>query len=88
VPYKNLDPTQELFLEDLILYITKGYGLLSSIENVWLKRLVLHQCGQITFPSRQQLSNEVIQSVVSKTMEHHVLPTLVDAITITSTFDM
>jgi hypothetical protein len=49
VPYKNSDLAQELFLEDLILYITKGYQPLSSIENVWLKRLVLRQCGRITF---------------------------------------
>jgi hypothetical protein len=41
VPYKNSDLVQEFFLEDLILYIPKGYQPLSSIENVWLKMLVL-----------------------------------------------
>jgi hypothetical protein len=34
VPYKNSDPTQELFLKDLILYIIKGYQPLNSTENV------------------------------------------------------
>jgi hypothetical protein len=75
------------FLEDLILYIIKGNQPLSSIENVWLRRLVLHQCGQVTFPSRQQFNNKVISSM-SKTMEHHIVPILVNAITITTTFDM
>ncbi len=88
VPYKNSNLTQELFLEDLILYITKGYRSLSFIENVWLRRHILHQCGQVTYPSRQQLSNEVILSMASKTMEDHVFPTIVNATTITSTFDM
>jgi hypothetical protein len=88
VLYKNSNPIQELFLEDLILYIIKGYQPFISIKNVWLKRLVLHQCGQVTFPSRQQLGNEVIPSMVNKTMEHHVLPTLANAITVIATFDM
>jgi hypothetical protein len=88
VPYKNSDLAQEFFLEDLILYITKGYRPLSSIENVWLRRLVLCQCGPITFLSKQKFSNEVILSMVNKTMECHVLPTFVDVITVTTTFDL
>lgn len=49
MPYKNSDLAQELFFEDLILYITQGYQPLSSTKNVWLKRLVFRQCGQATF---------------------------------------
>ncbi len=40
---------QEHFLEDLIVYITKGYQLLSSIENIWLQRLIFCQCGWAIF---------------------------------------
>jgi hypothetical protein len=36
VPYKKSNLAQELFLEDLILNIIKGYRPLSSTENVWL----------------------------------------------------
>jgi hypothetical protein len=53
VPYKNSNPTQELFFKDLILYIIKGYRPLSSTKNVWLRRLVLCQRGRVTFPSKQ-----------------------------------
>jgi len=73
VPYKNSDPIQEFFLEDLLLYIIKSYQPLNSTKNVWLKRLVFHQCGRVTFLSKQQLSDKVIMSMVSKTMECHVL---------------
>jgi hypothetical protein len=34
MPYKNSDLAQELFLEDLIMNIIKGFQPLSSIENV------------------------------------------------------
>jgi len=32
--YKDDDETQQHFLEDLVLYICKGYMLLSSCENI------------------------------------------------------
>jgi hypothetical protein len=39
--YKNFDETQQQFLEDLVLYIFKGYRSLSTYENIWLHMLVL-----------------------------------------------
>jgi hypothetical protein len=36
-PYTIFNPTQQDFLEDLMLYIAEGYHLLLSIENPWLK---------------------------------------------------
>jgi hypothetical protein len=35
--YNKSDPTEQTFLEDLVLYIAKGYRPLSSVENPWLK---------------------------------------------------
>jgi hypothetical protein len=32
-------------LEDLVLYIAKDYRPLSFVENPWLRRLILYQCG-------------------------------------------
>jgi hypothetical protein len=34
-PYNKKDHTQQVFLEDLVLYIAKGYCPLFSIENPW-----------------------------------------------------
>jgi hypothetical protein len=88
MPYKNSDLGQELFLEDLIMNIIKGFRPLNSIENVWIKRLVFRQCGQITFYNKRQFNSEVILSMVGKTMECHVLPTFIDATIIITTFDL
>jgi hypothetical protein len=39
-PYIKLNSTQLAFLEDLVLYIAKGYHPLSFIENSWPKHMV------------------------------------------------
>jgi hypothetical protein len=53
MPCKNSNLAQQLFFEDLILYIIKGYQPLSFTKNVWLRRLALRQCGPITFLNRR-----------------------------------
>ncbi len=58
--------TQQDFLEDVILYIAKGYHLLSSIENSWLKHLVLCQRGHVQFPFQEQLVNEMLLDIMTK----------------------
>lgn len=69
-----------------MFYIAKGYRPLSSTENVWLKRLVHHECSQVVFVNKQQFISEI--NMVSKTMECHVILTLVEATTIITTFDL
>jgi hypothetical protein len=41
-PYKQHNEQQQKFLEDLVLYICKGYKALSICDNIWLRRLVLN----------------------------------------------
>jgi len=50
-PYKNVNEAQQRFIEDLVLYICKGYTPLSTCENIWLRRLILRQCPHIVFLS-------------------------------------
>ncbi len=50
-PYKNADDVQQRFIDDLVLYIYKGYMPLSTCKNIWLRRLVLCQCPHFVFPS-------------------------------------
>ncbi len=45
------DMLQQALLEDLVLYIVKGYWPLYFVENPWLWHLVLWQCGHVQFPS-------------------------------------
>jgi hypothetical protein len=42
--YKFGDEAQQIFVEDLVLYIYKGYMPLSTCENVWFCKLVLCEC--------------------------------------------
>jgi hypothetical protein len=35
-PYKKLNKAQQLFLEDLIMLIAKGFFPLSTCENIWM----------------------------------------------------
>jgi hypothetical protein len=53
-PYKNVDEAQQKFIEDLVLYICKGYKPLSTCENM-LKWLILHQCLRVVFLSHFSL---------------------------------
>ncbi|KAJ7552447.1 hypothetical protein O6H91_06G055400 [Diphasiastrum complanatum] len=87
-PYKKEDDQQQCFLEDLVLYIVKGYRPLSSVENIWLRRLILRQCNRLVFPSRHQLVEEAISQMVAKTLERYVLPLLASCVTATASFDL
>jgi hypothetical protein len=49
-PYNKIGLMQYAFLEDLILYIIKGYHPLSLVENPWLRHMVLRQCSHVVFP--------------------------------------
>ena len=87
-PYNKHDPTQRTFMEDLTLYIVESNRPLSTIEDPWLRRLVMRECGKMAFPSQYQLVNDVILVVVTKTMEKFVVPQLALCITCTATFDL
>jgi hypothetical protein len=73
--YKKIDLAQKQLFEDLVFYIAKGYYPLNYTQNVWLRRLVHHQCSRVVFPNKQQFINDIIPNMVCKTMECHVIPT-------------
>jgi hypothetical protein len=50
-PYNKIDPMQHAFLEDMVLYIAKGYHPLSFVKNPWLKCKVLRQCSHVVLTS-------------------------------------
>ncbi|KAG0584835.1 hypothetical protein M758_3G242300 [Ceratodon purpureus] len=82
------DEQQQQFLEDLALYVLKAHQPLSSVENVWLRRLLLSQCPRLLFPSRLELVEDVIHKLETKTMEKYVVPSLAGCSTATVTFDL
>jgi hypothetical protein len=51
--YKSSNPLQLVFIEDLVLFITKGYVPLSTMESSWLWHLVMQQNVKVCFPTRK-----------------------------------
>ncbi len=61
---------------------------LSACDNIWLRRLVLRFCSRVVFPSWVMFVKEVLLAMVKKTMQLHVLPELVKATTLSTSFDL
>ncbi len=69
-------------------YTCKGYMPLSSCENAWFQRLVLHQCLHVQFPSQSSFVEEMLPTMVKKTMDQHVVPNFASTIVVSTSFDM
>ena len=41
--YKKNDVQQQMFIEDTVLFIAKGYEALSTIESLWFRHFVMRQ---------------------------------------------
>jgi hypothetical protein len=59
-------------LQDLALLVVKNHLLIQFVESMWLKRLVMHLCPRIVFPSRKMFSQEVLVDLMEKTKEECV----------------
>ncbi len=68
----NIVMKQKRFMEDLVLYIYKGYILLSTCENVLFHRLILCQCPCVVFRSWSSLVEQVFCAMAIETMELYV----------------
>ncbi len=79
-----IEPQQKI-LKDLVLYIYKGYMVLSTCENIWLQRLVL--C-HVLFPSHLQLMEEMIHDMVTNCIDMLVLPKLTSVAIVSTSFDL
>jgi hypothetical protein len=64
------------FIEDLVLMIVEGYMPLSIVQSPWLRWMVLHLCDQVWFPFRKQLVREHLPTLLQKTMEVYVFPSI------------
>ncbi len=60
----------------------------STCDNIWLRRLVLHFCLRVVFPFRATFVEEMFPTMVTKTMQLHVMPRLAKAITLLASFDL
>jgi hypothetical protein len=51
--FKKDDATQVVFLEDLMLFMIKGFMFMRIVESIWLQRLVYRLCPQLIFPPKK-----------------------------------
>jgi hypothetical protein len=66
----------------------KNHLLLQFVESSWLKRLCVHLCPRIIFPSKNQFSNELLPGLVEKTKQLYVLLVLVECDSTNASFDL
>jgi hypothetical protein len=64
------------FIEDFVLMIAKGYMPMSIMQSPWLRWMELRPCGQVWFPFHRQLICEHLLTLLQKTMEVYVFPTI------------
>ncbi len=69
-------------------YMQRLHMPLSTCENIWLQRLVLHQCPHIAFPSCFALMEKKILAMGKETMDLHVLPNFAYVTTMVTSFDL
>ncbi len=86
--YKKTNEAQQIFIEDLVLYICKCYLTFLTTKNIWLRKLVLHQCPHVSFSSWIVFVDEVFFAMVKETLDLHVFPNLAFVITISYNFDI
>ncbi len=82
------DDAYQNFFENLMLYLCKGYKPFSTCENMWLYKLVLHQCPHVVLPSHFALVEQLILTMLNKAMDLHVLPNFASTTTMTTNFDL
>jgi hypothetical protein len=71
-----------------MLYLCKGYMPLSTCKNIWLQRLVLHQCPNVVFLFHNTLVQKMIHVMVKKTTDLQMLPNLASTTILTASFDL
>jgi hypothetical protein len=71
--FQKEDVPQKDFFQDLGLLIIKNNTLFQFVESIWLKRLVLHLCPKLNFPSKKQCSQEILPWLVEEKKKLHVL---------------
>ncbi len=71
-----------------LLFVAKTYMHVSNVENLWLRWLVMHQNPQVQFSNNKQMVQHAIPSLVAKTMDKYVLPTLDSCVPVTTSFDL
>jgi len=86
--FKINDVTQMGFVEDMMLFMVKGFLLMKNVESIWLQRLAYMLSPCTVFPSKKTSLEDILLGLVGKTMSTYVQPSFVDYLLTTRTFDL
>jgi hypothetical protein len=75
-------------LEYLNLLVVKKHFPLQFVDSNWLKRYNMHLRPIVNFPSKKQISHELLLGLVEKTKQLYVLLALVKCHYVTTSFDL
>jgi len=75
-------------MEDLLVFVAKGYMPIFVVENQWLKHLGMCQNPIVVFPNLKQMVQHTIHSLVAKTMDQYVMPALDSCVIANVSFDL
>jgi hypothetical protein len=79
---------QKRFLQDIMLFVIKGFLPLRIVEFVWFQRLVLQLYPKVSFLSKKVFTEEVFPTLVNKALTKFMQLALAICLTTTYNFDL
>jgi hypothetical protein len=73
--------------EDIMLFMTNGLLPLKIVKLIWLHWFAYRLCWRVVFPSYKIFVEEILPSLVLKTIINHLHPTLNKCLLVSCTFN-
>ncbi|GMH40414.1 hypothetical protein BSKO_08318 [Bryopsis sp. KO-2023] len=86
--YKANSKQQQIFIQDLLLFIVKELQPLSIVEGPFFRQMLLRCDPNFVFPSRRRVRDVLLKELRQKVDREHVAPILKVAGSISLTFDL
>jgi hypothetical protein len=64
--FKKDDESQVVFLEDVMLYVIKGFLPMRTFESIWLHQMAYKLCLMVVFPSKKLFVEEVLLTLMER----------------------
>jgi hypothetical protein len=80
--------TKVVFLEKVMLYVIKGFLPMRTFESIWLHQMAYMLCPRVALPSKKMFVEEVLFTLMERTLMTYVQPTLATCLSTTCTFDL
>jgi hypothetical protein len=79
---------QKRFLQNIMLFVIKGFLPLRTMEFVWFQRLVLQLYPKVSFLSKRAFTNKVFPKLVNMALTKFMQLALAKCLTTTYNFDL